>query len=152
MEAECVHISLQATSEYSTTLSTPLDGVPLELLLNMDELGHANWSGAHSETVPVPQELEVDSMPVPVSRTGKRITLIGCMCTDGSFISLLLIIQRRAVDADLRLFGIFNASCRIGPQTNGFVDCTIFEAEWRRGLFPRRQNGANEPTMKAMPS
>jgi hypothetical protein len=71
----------------------------------MNELGHADWPDAHPEIACLPQEFEADSAPVLVIRVERPITLISCICTDGSLMRPLLIIPWLTVDANLRMFG-----------------------------------------------
>jgi hypothetical protein len=85
MEAECAHPSPEVMLEYLSALSQSLKGIQRRFLWNMDELGYGNWLDAQTETVYVAEKLEVDSVPITVSRTGKHITLIDCICADGRF-------------------------------------------------------------------
>jgi hypothetical protein len=120
-------MSFQMISVSFTELGELLGRAPSGLLWNMDELGHADWPDARPETVYVPIEFEADSVPIRVSRTGKRLTLIGCICADATFLKPVLIIPRHSVDADLKLFGISQANCDILHQLNGFIGHELFE-------------------------
>jgi hypothetical protein len=77
----------------------------------------------------MPQEFEADFMPVPVSRTGKRVTLIGGVCADEGCMRPLLVIAWHTVDTNLRPFGISKTNCKTRHQTSEFVDQEIFE-DW----------------------
>jgi hypothetical protein len=83
MEVECAHHSPEVMPECLFALSQSLEGIQRGFLWNMDELGHGDWLDAQTETVYVAEKLEADSVLIPVSRTGKHITLIGCICSDG---------------------------------------------------------------------
>jgi hypothetical protein len=152
MEAERVYVSTEAVSDYIAALNELLGEIPSGFLWNVDELGHGDWPDAHSETVYVPEDFEADSVPIPVSRAGKRITLIGCICADGSFLKPLLIIPRHTVDADLKLFGISEANLKIVDQRHGFVDREIFQ-EWVVEMFlpevrrRREETGSEGPAV-----
>jgi hypothetical protein len=73
-------------------------------------------------------------VPVAVSRPGKRITLIGCICPDGSFATPVLIIPRHTTDPDLTLFGVSDRNCHGCHQSNGFIDRKLFEW-WSAEIF-----------------
>jgi hypothetical protein len=55
------------------------------------------------------EELEADSGPIPVRRTRKYTTLVGCICADGGFVNPLSSIPRHSIYSDLKLFGILEA-------------------------------------------
>jgi hypothetical protein len=117
---------------------------------NMDELGHADWPDAHPDAVYVPIEFEADLVPIPVSWTGKRITLIGCFCADATFLKPVLIIPRHYVDAALKLFGISQANCDILHQTNGLIGHEIFE-HWVMEMFVSEMTKQREKTRYECP-
>jgi hypothetical protein len=93
LESDCVHISSQMISESSGALGELLGKASSGVSWNVDELGHADWPGAHPEATHRPIEFEPDSVRILVSRTGERITLTGCIYVDGTFLKPLLIVS-----------------------------------------------------------
>lgn len=120
--------------EYFVALRNAIDGVPTSFVWNMDEIGHSDWADAHPETVYVPGDFPTAHVPVPVPRTGKRITLVGCICLDGSFMRPMVVIPRHTIDNDLALMGVRDSNCRICHQPSGFIDRELFE-EWFTEIF-----------------
>jgi hypothetical protein len=60
-----------------------------------------------------PTEFEGDSVPIPVNRAGKSITLVAGICADGSFLKPTGVVPRHTVHADLALFGVSDQNCTI---------------------------------------
>jgi hypothetical protein len=134
MEQERVQVQQEDLVAYFSSLQGVLDGVPPEFVWNMDEIGHADWPDAHDETIFVPGDVTFESFPIPVSRAGKRITLVAGICADGSYLKPMVVIPRHTIDGDLKLFGISERNCAIVHQPNGFIDRELFE-EWFVSLF-----------------
>jgi hypothetical protein len=71
----------------------------------------------------VPSDFEEDHIPIPVNRAGKRITLVGCSCLDGTVRKSIVVIPRHTVGNDLSYWG-----CQIRIVTSAIS---------RTGLSPR---------------
>jgi hypothetical protein len=63
---------------------------------------------------------------IPVSRTGKRITLMACIAADGSVLTPGVIIPRKTVNRDLLLIGLTSEKVTIRSQPHGFVESRLF--------------------------
>jgi hypothetical protein len=113
MEMQRVHVTVEALMEYFSTLPKAIDDLPTAFIWNMDEIGHSDWADAHADTMFVPSDFESDSVPIPLNRTGERITLVGCICLDGSFTKPMVVIPRHTVDNDLPLLGVSESNCYI---------------------------------------
>jgi hypothetical protein len=131
-----VCVTAEALMEHFLMLRNAIDDVPLPLLWNMDEIGHSDWTDAHLETVCAPTDLTADQVPVPANRTGKRISLIGCICLAGSFMRPVIAIQGHTIPNDLRLLGVPESNWQICHQPSRFMDRKLFE-EWFRETFLR---------------
>jgi hypothetical protein len=127
MEQQRAKISAEIVTENFENLQHVLNGIGSELVWNMDEISHMDWPDAHPETVYVPHDYMDSTIPIGVSRTGKRITLIACICADGSYAKSMVIVPRHTIDADLALFGVSDCNCHICHQQNGFIDRELFE-------------------------
>jgi hypothetical protein len=128
-----VEVSAEIIDEYFENLQQVLNGMRSEFVCNMDEIGQANWSGVPPETVDVPHDYVNSRIPIGVSRTGKLITLIACICAGRSYDKLMVIVPRHTIDADLTLFCVSDCNCHICHQQNGFIDQEVFE--WWLGLI-----------------
>jgi hypothetical protein len=93
----------------------------------MDEMGYAEWPDAHPDIVYVPRSYTLDTVLIAVSRMGKRITLTGCICADGSFATTMLIILRHTTGSELTMFGVSDRNCHVRHQSNSFIDRELFE-------------------------
>jgi hypothetical protein len=100
----------------------------------MDEMGHQDWADAHDTICVVPRDIPDDEVFYPVSRTGKRITLIACIAGDGSYIRPCLIIPRKTFDDELLCFGFTPEKVEIYSQSHSFIDIEIFN-DWFRDTF-----------------
>jgi hypothetical protein len=78
----------------------------LILFFNIDEMGHQDWADRGQQTCVVPAADHDDYVYMPVSRAGKRITLMACIATDGSAIKPQIIIPRKTINDDLVLTGL----------------------------------------------
>jgi hypothetical protein len=120
--------------EYFANLLAAVSGAPAHFVFNMDEMGHQAWADAHDVICFVPRDVEEPTVSYPVSRTGKRITLIACIAADGSYLRPSLIIPRKTFDDELLLFGFTPEKVEIYSQTHSFIDIEIFN-DWFRDSF-----------------
>jgi hypothetical protein len=84
-------VSAEIIAEYFENLQHVPNGIRSEFMWNMNEIGHADWPDAHPETVYVPHAYMDSTSPIGVSRTGKQIALIACICADGSYAKPMVI-------------------------------------------------------------
>jgi hypothetical protein len=100
----------------------------------MDEIGHQDWADRTEKTCVVPISHAEDHVYVPVSRAGKRVTLIACIAADGPVLKPEVIIPRKTVDGDMILTGLTSEKVTIRSQPHGFIDTQIFDA-WFEATF-----------------
>jgi hypothetical protein len=84
MEPPHVEVSAEIIAEYFENFPHVLNGICSEPVWNMDEIGDADWPDAHPETVYVPHDDMDSTISIGRNRTGKRVTIIACICADGS--------------------------------------------------------------------
>jgi hypothetical protein len=109
-------------------------GAPAHFVFNMDEIGHQSWAKAPETFCFVHSEFTESTVHVPVSRIGKRITLIACIAADGSFLCPCLIILRKIVEDELFLHGFPREKVEIYSQSKSCIVMGIFE-DWFRDTF-----------------
>jgi hypothetical protein len=97
-------VTPQAIQDFER-LAVALEGVPAHFVFNMDEMGHQEFADAPNKTAYIPVTAKEKEVYYPVSRNGKRITLIGCIAADGSYIRPAIIIPRKTYDDELVNFG-----------------------------------------------
>jgi hypothetical protein len=60
----------EAIDDHFRSLAALIDGVPAELVSNVDESGFQQWIDARNQLVIVPTEYDGDEIPLPVKRQG----------------------------------------------------------------------------------
>jgi hypothetical protein len=100
----------------------------------MDEMGHCDWADRQDKVVWVSSYYQKKTVPLPVSRTGKRITLVASIALDGSICKPLFIIPRKTVDDDLHFMGLTSEKIAVVHQQKGFMVTAIFE-QWFCDIF-----------------
>jgi hypothetical protein len=121
-----------------------VEGVPAHFVFNMDEIGHQDWADRQRKMCIVPASHDGTRVYSPLSRVGKRITLIACIACDGSFLIPTVIVARKTVDADLLLTGLTCEKVTIFTQPKGFVDTAIFDAWFADTFLPELQRRRTE--------
>jgi hypothetical protein len=111
-----------------------LDGIPAHFIFNMDEMGHAVWADAKDAVCYVPADVADTLVHYPVSRVGKRITLVAAIAMDGSFLKPSMIISRKTWDDELVEEGLTGEKIEIYDQENAFINMGIFE-DWFKDTF-----------------
>jgi hypothetical protein len=117
----------------------------------MDEMGHEEWADRQQKTCIVPVSHEAAQVHSPVSRCGKRVTLIACIVCDGSFLRPTIIIPRKTVDDDLLLTGLTSEKVTVASRAKGFIDTALFDAWLLDTFLPelqrrRRSSDYNGPS------
>jgi hypothetical protein len=98
-------VTIEQIEEYFVRVNGLITGSTAHFSFNRDEMGHQDWADAHEKVCYVPATVQPTRIGYPVSRKGKRITLIGCIAGDGSFLLPALVISRKTFEDELRLLG-----------------------------------------------
>jgi len=144
VEEERFMCKLDDIFDYYGNLSKTLSEIPCGFCYNLDESGIQRYTDAKNTYLVVPVDFPDEQLTFPVYRAGKRITLLHCICTDGSYVKPLIVLPRKTVDDDV--FNYINPnSCRFASQVNGFLTSELFEywlitcffpdLEKRRGIY-----------------
>jgi hypothetical protein len=126
MEDSRMAVTIEQIEHYFDWITEALTGTPAHFVFNMDEMGHQDWADAHTKICYVPSELAAAHISYPVSRKGKRITLIACIAADGSFLRPALVISRKTFEDELMLFGYTEEKIDIYDQPKAYIDRDIF--------------------------
>jgi hypothetical protein len=76
MEDKRVEVTQEQILQFFTEAIERIEGVPSHFVFNMDEMGHAEWADRTEKVCMGPSTHEGDRVSLPVSRAGKRITLM----------------------------------------------------------------------------
>ena len=133
MEADRVLANEEDIEEYHQKLRELLPQVRVGFLFNADETGEQDFVDSRSITVIVPKGYHKSRIPLPVSRCGKRLTVMHCISTDGTYMTPLFIHSRSTVDSEV--YDVLHQNqFKIATQKNGFMDTEIF-AHWFDEIF-----------------
>jgi hypothetical protein len=134
MENVRLDVTTEEIDRYFQYLKDTIEGVPAHFVANIDEMGHQPWADALQTTCFVPNAYAAKTVHYPVSRQGKRVTLIACITADGSFLRPCVVIPRKTYDDDLCTYGLTKEKIDVYYQRKGYIDKDIFE-EWFQETF-----------------
>jgi hypothetical protein len=134
IDAKRIEVTIDQIRDYFSRLFAPVSGAPAHFVFSMDEMGHQEWADAPDKVCFVPVSHRGDHVFSPVSRTGKRITLLACVAADGSFLKPAVVIPRKTYDEDLLLFGMTPEKVQLYSQGSGYIITAIF-ADWLQSIF-----------------
>jgi hypothetical protein len=123
-----------AIRDYFGVLFATVSGAPAHFVFNMDEMGHQSWADAQKTVCFVPADFQEPVVHYPVSRTGKRITLVACIAADGSFLRPCLVISRKTFDDEILTQGFTAEKVEIYSQSKAYIDLDIFD-DWFKDTF-----------------
>ena len=110
--------------------------IPAAFVVNVDESGFDQFVDARQTRRIVPARYEFNRIPVGVTRTEKRATLIAAICADGMALRPMIVLQRETIEKELLLRGYTPDKVRLCRSDTGFVNSTLF-LEWgKRCFFP----------------
>ena len=87
--------------EYYRLLAEILNEVPCGFCFNLDESGIQHYVDAKDTFLVVPESFEYNEITFPVYRAAKRITVLHCISTDGSYVKPLFVTPRKTIDSDI---------------------------------------------------
>ena len=119
-------------------LSEILAEVPCGFCFNLDESGIQRYVDAKDTFLVVPESFEGSELAFPVYRAAKRITVLHCISTDGSYIRPLFVTPRKTIESDIFNY-IDPNSCRFTSQENGFLTAELFKYWLLSCFFPDLQ-------------
>jgi hypothetical protein len=136
MEDARLHVTEEDVYNWFVRLRDAIEGVPSAFVYNMDEMGHEEYADRKEKKCVVPSHVQ-GQVFYEVSRQGKRITLVACVASDGSFVRPNIIISRATYDDDIVLFGIKpGENIDIYSQSKAYMDKDIFYTWIRDSLIP----------------
>ena len=89
MEISRLQIPVEVIEENINQLKEEVNGVPVEFIMNFDEMGQQEYADSKIKTVNVPQNYPSSFAPYPIDRKGQRYTVTACINSlDGLFLPL----------------------------------------------------------------
>jgi hypothetical protein len=135
MEEQRMEVTPDQIRDYFGNLSSLISGSPCHFVFKIDEMWHQESADRGPLKCDIPTEDQRDFGYFPVSRTGKRITLIAWSCADGTYLKPSVIIARKTYDEDgLGMLGWTQDNCFIYSQRNSFIDIEPFN-DWVKDTF-----------------
>ena len=105
-------------------------------VINVDETGFQEFVDARRGIRIVPANYEFNSVPVPVTRSEKRATLIAAISADGSSLRPMVVLPRVTMESELLLRGYTEDKVQYGRSETGFVNRALFTDWVRYTLVP----------------
>jgi hypothetical protein len=134
MENVRLAVTQEDIDQHFHYLRDSIEGVPAHFVFNMDEMGHQPWADALAMTCFVPSTWTAKTVQYPVSRQGKRITLIACIGADGSVLRPAVVIPRKTYDDNVQQYGLTSEKLDVYHQQKGYIDRDIFDT-WFKDTF-----------------
>jgi hypothetical protein len=120
--------------EYFNSLEGCVTGCPAHFVFNVDEMGYQAYADRTEAKFVVPSICQDEFLYYPVSRRGKRITLIACIAADGSFLRPAVIIARKTWENEFQPRGLTAEKLAIYSQSHSFINGNIFQ-DWFMNTF-----------------
>lgn len=143
MEEDRYNCKLDDIIAYYQRLSELLSLIPCGFCFNLDESGIQRYVDAKDTYLVVPNDFPDDELTFPVYRSSKRITLLHCISTDGSYIKPLFVLPRKTFESDVFEY-IDPNSCRFSTQEHGFLTAELFEYWLVTCFFPELEKKREE--------
>ena len=134
MEDERIMCDTDEIDEYFNHIEQIIGDIHSSFVYNIDESGFQDWADQREMRVIVPIDFEDDTIPISVRRNSKRTSILGGICTDGSYLKPLIIAQRKTIESEIEQLGYNEDNIFIRYQENGFITTEIFN-EWAREIF-----------------
>ena len=105
-EKSGIYLTKSSAIKHISNLKKYVNGVPTELVFNMDEVGQQSWSDRKSKKVIVPSSMKDVRIEYEVDRSEKKISLVSIISMAGDTLTPLIITNRKTVDKNLMNSGI----------------------------------------------
>ena len=139
MEEDRYGCKIDDIIDYYRILAETLAEIPCGFCFNLDESGIQRYVDARDTYLVVPENFPDEELAFPVYRAAKRITLLHCISTDGSYTKPLFVLPRKTVDSEVFSY-IDPNSCRFSTQEHGFLTAELFKYWLYSCFFPELDN------------
>lgn len=132
IEAERLRVTADSLNSYFNRLRLALDGLPADMVFNLDESGFDMFADARKKWVVLPKGSDV--CYYGVERNEKRVTLLGCISAAGSSLRPLAVLSRQTIDIELFELGFTPDLVDYEYSSAGYMTSDIF-AKWLMYTF-----------------
>ena len=113
-----------------------LEGVPTDLVINIDEVGFQRWADRKKKKVVVSQMIPQGGTFYSIKRSEKKISLVVSISMSGSSLVPLVISHRKTMDKELKESGIREGvDFKYAHQSSAFINTEIFNDYIRSVIF-----------------
>jgi hypothetical protein len=126
MDEQCMVVTLEQIRGHFDVPSDSISGALCHFVFNMHEMDHQDSADRGPIMCHIQVEDERNLVYFPLSFTYKRMTIIACIATDGSYRKPSVIIPCKTDDHDIGLFRWTQEKCFIYTQSKSLIDTDIF--------------------------
>jgi hypothetical protein len=135
MEHNRMELTLQQVEAYERELEAALNGVPSFNCFNIDESGCQEYVDAKPKKVIIPAEKKDEETYFKVHREGSNVSVMPCICIDGSNLCPLFLIKRKTVDDEFFTEGIVQGRNLLLRSTAKGYNTQVEFTEWITRIF-----------------
>lgn len=106
-------------------LSRSINGIPIEFIFNLDEMGVSEFEDGREKVVIVPIDYRFTTAPYPVCRVEKHSTCLACINYNGLFCPPQYILQRSTIDSEIYQYLDPNSIQCVHTET-GYINSKSF--------------------------
>lgn len=101
MEMARMEVPTELIEENINQQRREIEGIPLEFIMNLDEINQQEFEDAETKTVIVPKGFKDSFAPYPIARKGNRSTVLATINDLGVFGRPLFAVKRRFGDLEV---------------------------------------------------
>lgn len=103
MEQLMMNVPTELIEQIINQLRQEIEGILLEFIMNLDEMGQQDFANAETKTVLVPQGYSYENSygPYPNDMNGDRSTVLFCIKDPGIVYRLLFVVKRTYGDLEV---------------------------------------------------
>ena len=132
-----LRLPIESAEEHVQNLKKYVNGIPTELIFNIDEVGCQKWADRKKKKVIVSQRIPTKKVFYSVKRSEKRLTVVSAISMAGDVLVPLVISQRKTFAQELIDSGIREGEDFIFKhQKSAFINKEIFGDYIRDVVFP----------------
>lgn len=135
MEQLRMEVPTELIEQNINQLRQEIEGVPLEFIMNLDEMGQQDFADAETKTVIVPHGYEDSFAPYPIERKGDRSTVLVCINDLGIVGRPLFAVKRTYGDLEIYKKLPLN-SLEVVHTKKGYINTRSFELFIRNIFIP----------------
>jgi hypothetical protein len=113
---------VEVIDDHFNRLAQNTANVSASFIFNIDESAFQEFVDAHETEVVVPASFPHDSVTVPMNGSGKRSAMLAAISAYGSYLTPMVIVQRKTYEIHLCESGFAPEGVMIAYRERGFID------------------------------